>query len=808
MNIIRLCARAFLRNPALTLFATLNFALGVGATTTVFAVINAVLLRPLAYEEPERLVQVWETNPDKGWDRVVASPANFLDWKEQSRAFESIGAYDEDQLTLTGNGDAEQIPAAYVSPSLLKVLRAPMVVGRPFLPEEDWSSAPPVAILGYGPWQRRFGANPGIVGRSIELDGKRYAVVGVLGPDFRLPASAPEVYLTHRWNPVAIRQSENERRGHYLQVVARLAPGISEAEARAELTTIAARLEREYPKTNAHMGAGLTPLRDWVVGDTRGSLLLLFGAVGLVLLIACGNVMNLLLARNAERTREVAIRSALGAGQPRLFGTLLVEALSFALLGGGLGILLSTWACRAIIALAPQEIPRLQDASLDFRVIAFGLGMVALSGIASGLLAAAGLFRQNLSVLIKQGGRTASQGTGSRRVKEALVVAEVGLALVLLVSAGLLIRSFVALQQVDPGVRTKGRLTLQLALAPASYKTPEAITAFYDELTTRLKALPGVEAVGAASVLPLAGEGWTSALAIAGRGPDDSGSNVQHKEVSPEYFRSLGLPLVRGRGFASSDDAKAIPVVLVNEAFARQYFAKSNPVGQRITFDRVPAANAKWHTIVGVVRNEKQDSLRAEVQPQVYQSFSQSPQVSRFLILRTAGDPLAQVGSVRRQVRDLDPRVPIFRIRTMSEVLSSSLSRERFLTLLLALFSGLAVALAAAGVFGTLSYFVGQRRQEIGIRMALGASESTILWLIVRQGMSLVVVGLAFGIVTAFAAVRSLRSLLFSISPLDPMTFVTVGLLTAVIGLVACLIPAWRATGVDPMVTLNASTSQ
>jgi putative ABC transport system permease protein len=792
------------KGPASSYLAILILALGIGANAAIFSVVNSVLLRPLGYQSPDRLVRLWESNPDKGWDKEVAAPANFYDWQSQTRSFASMAAYAENSLTLTGAGDAEQVRGAFTTPGLFEVLGARPLRGRTFLPAENWEGSPASAVLSYSLWKRRFGGDGAILGKLIKLDDTAYAVVGVMPLDFRSPSGRPEVWVTHRWKRAEVSQAEWARRGHFLTVIGRLKPDVSLEAAQADLSTVAQRLESAYPATNTHMTAGLTPLNEWIAGDTRRPLVLLLGAVAFVLLIACSNVANLLLARAVGRTREIALRIALGADRARLVHQLLAESLALALYGGVLGLLLSAWGVRALIALAPSDIPRLAETSLDGRVFLFTLLLSTLAGLISGVIPALSMSRQNPGAILKEVGRSASAGPRRQRARSLLVIAEVALAVVLVIAAGLLTKSFLLLERVDPGVNPANLLTLQLSLSPAKYPDDARVRAYFDEMSGRLRTLPGVRGVAAASSLLLTGSGWTSDLSIQGRGELGAGVQVSHKEISPEYFSTMGVEVLRGRGLALSDDQRAPRVAVVNDALARRFFPDVNPIGQRIAFGKKADEPASWSTVVGVVRDEKEDGLGAEVQPEVYESLAQTPRSSRYLMIRTTSDPLALAGPVRAQVRAVDPDVPITNLRSMEEVVSASLSRPRFLALMLSLLGMAALALAVVGIFGIVSYTTSQRTAEIGVRMALGAQAGQVVGMVMAQGMGLVLSGLAVGLALALVITRWLRTLLFGVSSMDPLTFGGVSLFLALVGLTACLLPAWRTAKIDPMVSLRS----
>lgn len=803
---LRFALRTLFRRPLFSATAVLVLAFGIGANVAIFSVVDTVLLRPLGYEDAERLVRVWESNAEKGWDKVVASPSNFYDWREQSELFEGMAAYLQDStgFTLTGGGEAEQVRGGFATPSLFPLLGVAAVEGRTFRPEENWERSERAAVIAHGFWQRRFGADPTVVGRTVTLDGHPYQIVGVLPRGFEMPGPSSDVWVPFRWNESEIRTAEWARRAHFLDVIGKLEPGVSIEEARTELSSIAERLEREYPETNRAMEAGITPLHDWVVGDTRKPLLLMQWAVLFVLLIACANVSNLLLARGAGRSREIAVRSALGAGRSRTVRQLLLESVVLSIVGGGVGLLLGAWASRFFVGIAPEDIPRLDEVALDPRVILFACGMALLAGAVSGVIPAWSASRLNLVSSLKEGGDGAGASRKRRRTLGLFVVAEVAIALALVIGAGLLVRSFNQLQAVDPGVDPEGVLTFKLSLPDAGYEETHAIRNFYRRLETRLRAVPEVEAVAFTSLPPLGGSGWTTGLSIRGRSSQELGGQVRHKIVSPSYFKTVGIPLKAGRSFRSTDDAGSTRVVVVNESFQRRYFPGQSPLGARVAFDAEPEEDTDWFTVVGVIHDVRQDALSTEPQPEAYESYEQNPGQSRYGVVKVATDAQAVIGTVRDLVREVDSDVPVFRERTLSDILAASVARQRFLSLLLAGFGVVAIVLAGLGVFGVVTYSVSQTRREIGLRMALGASVSRVIRSVLVKGGRLVAIGCAIGLFLAVVVSRYLSTLLFEVRPVDPLTFAVVTLFFLVLGLAASLVPARQAVRVDPMISLRS----
>ena len=795
--------RVWAGRPGLTALAVLSLAPGIGAIAVVFSMVDGVLLRPLPYEDSERLISIWEQNPEKGMDKNTASAANFLDWKEQSTSFTGMAAYRENPVgvVLTGSGEPERLAAGLTSADYFRVLGVKPAAGRTFAPEEDWRGSAPVVILSHDLWQRRFAAQPDILGKGLVLNGVSTTVIGIAPAGFRHLPGQVDLWLTPSWDP-GIRQSVQGRRAHNLRVVGRLKPGVSSERAAAELQTIARRLEELYPETNRSMGTGITPLHEWVIGDVRTPLIVLLFAVGFVLLIACANIANLLLVRAASRAPEMALRSALGASRAQLIGQSLTESLVLAVFGGLVGVLLAYWGIHLVVPLAAEAVPRAADVTLDLRVLAFTLVTVLLTGVAFGLVPALGASRSSHLVLREQG--TRSTGFRSARSRSLLVVLELALAVTLVISAGLLVKSFSSLIRVDPGFDTKGLLTAKISLPGTSYPGGTERESFYRELLVRLKGLPGVQSAAVVSSLPLTSEHWTSDITIEGRARDENEPSIRHLSVTPGYFQVMGIPLVAGRLFSDGDAVQAPRVAIVNESLVRKYFPAENPLGRKICEGAQPDQETVWWTIVGVVRDQKQERLSAETEPEIYRPFSQWSQHDPMtLLLRTATEPLSLVGTVRGAVRGIDPNLPIFQVRTMEQVLSESLTRSRFVTLLLATFAAIALIQAAVGLYAILGYTVGLRTQEIGIRMALGGRATDVLAMVLRQGMALVAIGLCIGLAMALGLTRYIASLLYDVNPVDPVTFVLVPAVLVAVGLLACYLPARRAARVDPLVSLR-----
>ena len=799
--------RSLIKEPAFTAIAVLTLALGIGANAAIFSVVNAVLIRPLPYTQPDRLVQFWETNPLKNWTQANVAPANLFDWEKQNTSFEEIAAYmgsDTKEAGLAGfqltSGDEpERIEGLYVTGNIFSVLGANALIGRPLLSEETWEGKHRVAVLSYGLWQRRYGADPEIVGQKIRLNGREREVVGVMPPDFYFPSKAVELWVPMGWNQNDISMV---RRPHFLRAIARLKPNVTIEQSKAEMTTIAAQLEAQYPDTNTQMGVGVGPLKEWIVEDTRLALVVFLVAVGFVLAIACANVANLMLARAAARIKEIAIRSALGASRAQIIRQLLTESLLLSIIGGALGLVFALWCRDLLIGFSPGNIPRLDETSLDGRVLGFTVGITLLTTLLFGLVPALQASKPDLTTALKEAGQKGGGTFQGRRLRSALVVAEIALSLVLVISAGLMIRSFLKLQKVDPGFRADNVLTMRISLPGVRYPEDNDARAFFEQAQERIKNLPGVMAVGATTTPALKGYRWTGDMTIEGRPPEDYVREVRHKEITNDYFRAIGIPLVSGRFFDQSDNDKGLQSVIVNEAMARQYFSGEDPIGKRVKFGK-PESRDNWEVIVGVVGDEKQDGLGKEVRPEVYKSHLQDAQSEMTFVMRTAVDPRSLVDAARSEIRAMDKDLPPFDIKTMNDLLYASVARERFTMLLLAIFAGLALVLAGIGIYGVINYSVARRTHEIGIRMALGADSKAVLRLVVGQGLRLAAAGVAIGLGAALALTRLMSSLLFGVSAIDPLTFTGVSLILITVAVVACSIPARRATKVDPMEALR-----
>ncbi|MGB7921784.1 MAG: ABC transporter permease [Pyrinomonadaceae bacterium] len=801
---IRYGFRMMLKSPVFTVVTVLALALGIGANTAIFSVINAVLLRPLPYSNPDQLVLMWEKNPRMvDLDRMWVAYPNFADWKNQNQVFEQMAVYRTGGGNLTGEAEPEQIQVAQVSSDFFPLLGVQPVMGRSFLPEEDRPGAQQSIIVSHGLWQRRFGGDPALVGKQLMLDGESFTVVGIMPPSFSFPERPSNPI--EAWAPVGLdaNQTGMKGRGNHpgLTAIARLKPGVTFAEARANMESVARSLAQQYPDSNAENTVTMTTLNEELTGDVRPALLVLLAGVAFVLLIACANVANLLLARATTRHREIAIRTALGASRWRVVRQLLTESILLALMGGVLGIVLALWGVDLLLAVSPEDIPRLAEAGIDSHVLLFSLAISLLTGVVFGLAPALQASKLELTEALKEGGRGLAGSILRNRLRSLLVVSELALALVLLVGAGLMMKSFLRLQRVDPGFNSENVLLARIPLPPVKYSEPQQQAAFFQQVVERVKSLPGVQAAAVGSSPPLGGGSWQSGAGIEGRAIKDF--LVDINVISPDYTSALGIKLKTGRLFTEQDKKESAPVVLIDETLAERYWPNEDPVGQRMGFNRDDKGQPIWREVVGVVGHVKHYGLDAESRVQIYLPYLQVSRSSMSLVVRTDGDPASLAPALRREILALDKDQPVASLRTMEDVVSESVAQPRFSTLLLGVFAGVALILAAVGIYGVIAYSVMQRTHEIGIRMALGAGRGDILKLVLGQGMALALTGIAIGLVAAFIVTRVMTSLLFNVSATDPTTFAAVALLLALVALVAIYIPARRAMKVDPMIALR-----
>ena len=787
---LKYAVRSLGKNPGFTVIAVLTLALGIGANTAIFSFAYGILLRPLPYPEPERLVVVEDFQP--GYGNAPASYPEFVDWREQKQIFEQLGASFHASAVLTGTREPAEVQVIRASSNLLPMLGAQPFLGRGLRPDEEQRSAARVAILTYGFWQKQFGGDPGIVGQTVQVDSNPCTVVGVLPASFRFD------WPTDMVLGLRLDESVADRGTHFISVMGRLRPGLSLAAALREAALVEQRFRKEH--TTVH-GLRLTDAQTYRVGNARPSLLALLGAVGFLLLIACANVANLLLARASSRQREMAVRRALGAGRPRLVRQLLTESVLLASLGGGLGVLMAWWGVDLIKAAGGQTIPRIEEVQLGGGVLAFTLFVSLASGILFGLAPAFRATKSSLTDALKEGGRSGSVGAQSHRLRSLLVIGEVALSLVLLVGAGLMINSFVRLVRVPRGFDSSGVLSFQIVLPTLRYEKPEQQVEFFHAAVERFRALPGVESVGMTSTLPVSDSGANGGFKVEGLTWDaHEGPSTEKTIVGADYFRAMRIPLRRGRYFDERDTATSPHVAIINETFAQRFFPNQDPIGKRVSF----LWNIEgWQEVVGVVGNVNYHGLDTALTPQIYVAYPQRPDPWSIVVLRSSTDPASLAAGVRGAVRVVDPNQPISEVLKVDTVVEGSLAPRSMTMILFSLFGGLALALVAVGIFGVISYSVSQRTQEIGIRVALGAQHRDVLRLVLGQGTRLILAGVAIGLVAAFALTRVLAGLLYSVKPSDPATFGGVTLLLAGIALAACYLPARRATRVDPMVALR-----
>lgn len=792
---LRYGVRMLAKNPGFTAVAVLTLALGIGANTAIFSVVDAVLFRPLPYDQSDRLVQVWPVNVKRGFEGGVPFP-NYFDWRDQNHVFEEMAAYADIFFNATGENEPQRILGAGVSSSLFPLLGAKVMIGRTLLPEDDRPEASLVILVSHRLWQQRFGADPQLVGKTLTLDGKSYTVVGIMPPTFHFPEDE-EIDL---WAPATLLYAGivSNRNAGSLNVIARLKRGVTLKQAQVEMETISRRLEQQYPDANAGWSVRLIPFQEMLVGKIQRSLLVLLGAVAFVLLIACANVTNLLLARATARQKELAIRTALGASRRRLVRQFLTESVLLGLCGGIGGLMLALWGVDLLVAMLPDSLPRVHEIGIDRPVLGFTLGISILTGLIFGLVPAMHGSKSAPNESLKEGSRTTAGHAGRNRIRSLLVIAEVALSLMLLVGAGLLIKSFWRLQQVKPGFNPENVLSVSLTLPDYKYSAEKSRQlAFYRQVMQRLERLPGVRSVGMSTILPLGGSRSRSGFTIEGRPLSSPRPLADDREISPHYFQTLGIPLLRGRVFTDGDREGTSPVVIINETMAQRFWPDEDPIGQHIAMERVK------YEIVGIVGDVKHMSLAVASSPELYLPYPQMPGLWVNFVIRTAANPTSLAEAVRSAIRAIDKDQPISRVATLEQLRSRSVSQPRFNTLLLGVFAAVALVLAAVGLYGVMAYSVTQRTHEIGVRMALGAQTTDVLKLVVRQGMWLTCVGLGIGLVGAFASTRVLSTLMYGVNTTDPTTFVSVSLLLVGVALLACYLPARRATRVDPMGALR-----
>ncbi|MFL6212365.1 MAG: ABC transporter permease [Blastocatellia bacterium] len=806
---IRYGVRVLLKGRTVTVVAIIALALGIGANTAIFSVVNALLFRSLPYKDADRLAMIWETNPEVqiGFDLLPVSIAAFDDWRKQGESFEAVSILDSQRYAFTGAGTPERVAGVITSASFFEVMSVSPILGRTYTEAEDQPGANRVVVISYALWQSRFGGDKEICGRTMQLDGSNYTIIGVMPQGFQFPRAAdlPSYFQlpaqTELWTPAGLTDKQLAKRdSHNKSVIVRLKPNVTEAQAQAEIDAITSRAAQQYEESKG-FGARVVPLKQQLVGNLRLALLILLGAVGLVLLIACANVANLLLARAASRQKEMAVRTALGASRTRLVRQLLTESVLLAIVGGGLAVLLAVWGIDLLLALSPASIPRKHEIRVDGAALIFTFAVALITGVLFGLAPAFQVSRFNLNETLKEGARGS---TGSRnRVRSLLVVAEVALSLILLIGAGLLIRSFARLTGTDAGFNPQNVAAMNLSLSSARYNEVDKQGRFFKQVLDNVRAIPGVVSAGAVSELPLAGSEEIDGFRLEGAPTPKSLSETplaDFRFIDDEYFKTLAIPLIAGRAFTVHDNDTAPPVVVISEGLARRYYDGQDPLGKRLRIDN---DGAPWATIVGVVKDIKHSGLDTDPRPQLYFPYQQKLWGRLVVVARSATDAATLFPALREAVWKVDKDQPITSLRMMTEYVSDSVSQQRFNAVLLAAFALLALILASVGIYGVMSYTVTQRTHELGIRMALGAGQGDVFRLVVIEGMKLALTGVALGLAGAFAATRLMASLLYGVSATDPLTFAVISLVLAGVALAACFVPARRATRVDPMIALR-----
>lgn len=800
---IRYGIRFFLRNAAFSAVAVMVLALGIGATSAIFSVINSVLLKELPFKDPAHLVSIYGSQTQL--TKAPVSAADYYDWKTRSQAFDGMSFFAAyGAQNLSGTDHAEQLRSVFVSADLFSTLGVQPMIGRNFLPDEDKPDHFRVVLLNHGLWQRRFGGDRNLVGKSIKLDGLDYTVVGIMGPGFQFPlVGADFPFPADLWVPLPMTPKRaSDRNTNYLGIIGRLRPGVTIEKAQIEMGIIAKNMEQQYPATNTGDRILLVPYREDVIGKSRVTLFILFGTVVLVLLIACANIANLLLARAATRKKEMAIRTALGVSRGQLIRQLLTESMILSFIGGAVGLLIGTVGTRFLVMLSPENIPRLKETTLDFSVLFFTFAVSVLTGIIFGLAPALQLLKSDLNESLSEGDRGGSSGMSHAKARSSLIVIEVAMALVLLISSGLMIKSFVELLLVKPGMNPTNLLTVELSLPSKKYPDTQTQNTFFKTVVERTKNLPGVETVGGTSILPLTGSSSTI-FSIEGQPapPENLLPWAGLCFVTPNYFRTMDIPLIKGRDFTDRDDENSPDVVVINEMMAKKNWPNTDPIGQRIKIRY--GTGTFTREIVGIVGNIRHLGLDQDAQPEMYMPIYQYPENFMFLVARTKSNPMSLSKAIQDEVAAIDKDQPVANIKTMQNIFSSSVAPRRFSMLLITIFACLALALSSAGIYSVISYSVAQRNHELGIRMALGASSKDVLKLILGQGFKLVVIGTIIGLIGAFVLTRLLQSMLFNVSTTDPVIFVAISFVLICFALLASYIPARRATKVDPMVALR-----
>ena len=800
---LRYAIRMMVSNRGFTAVAVLALALGIGANTVIFSVVNAVLLRSLPFPEPGRIVMVFESDLKKQSREAIAG-ANFVDWRGQNQVFENIATYRQDTFSLTGGDRPERAWGVVTTASLFPVLGVKPILGRVFQPDDENRGSGRVAVISQSLWERRFASDPNVVGQKLTANGEPLTIIGVMPALFRFPEetdlwipprqSVPEHVLRPTVNMATNRDS------HYLDAIASLKPGVTLEQARADMNAVALHIQEQNPG-EMDRGVSLVTLREYQIGDIRPTLLILFGAVGFVLLIACANVANLLLARAATRHQEIAVRTALGANRLRLVRQLLTESLVLSVAGGGLGLLFAVWGIAPLTALMPANMPGAKDMRVDGKVLGFTLGVSLVTALVFGLVPALQATKSDLNESLKEGGRGGTAGAHRSRARSLLVVSEIALSLVLLIGAGLMIKSFIRLEQVNPGFETRNVLTMRLSLPAAQYPDGRRRAAFFQQVVERIGALPVAQSVAAISRLPLTPGNSSRSFEIEGSPNDSSGDgpSADYRVISSDYFQALGIPLLNGRAFTEQDNGDAPPTAIINETAARRYWPNEDPLGKRLRIE----SDDPWMEIVGVVGNVKHVGLDSQSKAELYMPYLKDPWPFMTVVVRSASNPKILADAMRNEVWAVDKDLPVPDIKTMDDLLSGSVARRRFNMMLLGIFAAIALVLAAVGIYGVMSYSVTQRTHEIGIRMALGAKQSDVVKLVVGQGITLTLIGVGLGLAGALALTRVLASLLFEVGTTDPATFIAISILLTGVALGACFVPARRAAKVDPMIALR-----
>src|SRR6201997_4124608 len=816
---IRFALRQLLKQPAFTAIAVLTIALAIGATTAVLSLVNGLLVRPLPYRDPQRLVLLLQHFKSQNLERIPVSPAEFKDYETRAHSFERLSAFGYTNFNLAGEDRPERIAGATVTAGVFPLLGVSPIKGRFFQPEECTLGRDDVVIVSARLWQRRFNSDPQIIGTKLLLNSKSFTVVGVMPASFDFPLQlfnlgngAQFHERAEIWKPLAFTDDEMKMRGSRgYAIIGRLGAGTSVAQAQAEIETINAQMRREHPDNYSQdnsFGGEVLPLHDLAVGGMRPALLILLGAVCLVLLIACANLTTMLLARAATREHEMAIRVALGAAPLRLFKQVFTESVLLALIGGAMGVVLALWGIESLKAIGAQTVPRLREVNVDVLVLGVTFAICVATGIIFGLAPGLASARPELTEALKEGGRSSTQGTRRNRLRSGLVIAEIGLALVLLSAAGLLIKSFARIQNVNPGFNPRNALTFEVSLPKIQYPDDSSIVRFNNEAQRRMAALPGVQAAGFSTILPLAGTNSDWSFAIESRPLNDNSPSPdeEKRQVSPDYFRVLETPLIKGRFFTNADNADAPPVIIVNQAFAKKFWPNDDALGKRITFDDDPKKNPKWIKVVGVVGDIHHFGLDIEPKPEMYVPFGQTPYFTTIYVVRSNQDLRGLLPAIRREIQAIDPGVPVGNVRTFEDVIADSIAPRRLSVVLLGVFAGVAVLLASVGIYGVMSFLVVQCTHEIGVRMALGAQRGDVLKLVLVRSLKLISAGTIIGLIVAVMSTHTLRAMLYSVSAFDAATFALVTILLGAVALAASYLPAIRATKADPMIVLGHNT--